>query len=245
MEERKGWFERADGGTLLLDEIGELTLAAQVRFLRILQDGSFEKVGGQRQLNVNVRIIAATHRDLKKMVAQGTFREDLWYRIAVFPIFIPPLRERLDDIPALSAHFALRAAKRLGNPPLIPEPEDLTLLAAYDWPGNLRELSAVMERAAILGGGRRLEVAKALGLNDQLHCSDSDRQSRGRTNHEPDQIQSLDKVIAHHIEKALGKTRGRIEGPDGAASLLDINPQTLRGRMRKLKLDWRRFRQRS
>ena len=111
---RKGWFERADGGTLFLDEVAELPLDAQVRLLRILQDGTFERVGGHKSLKVDVRIVAATHRDLRAMVSQGTFREDLWYRISVFPVDLPPLRERIEDIPPLAAHFASRAGKRLG-----------------------------------------------------------------------------------------------------------------------------------
>ena len=155
---RKGWFERADSGTLFLDECGELPPAVQVRLLRILQDGTFERVGAEKHLTVDVRIIAATHRDLHEMVAQGSFREDLWYRIAVFPIRLPPLRERLTDIPALAAHFALRAAKRLGTMPLVPSPADIQLLLGYAWPGNARELAAVIERAAILGEGKRLEI---------------------------------------------------------------------------------------
>src|SRR3954447_12387077 len=161
--ERKGWFERADGGTLFLDECGELPLAAQVRLLRILQDGSFQRVGGEKQLNVDVRIVAATHRELPTMVADGQFREDLWYRLAVFPVRLPPLRERLEDIAALAAHFAIRAAKRLGLPPLVPSADDISLLVDYPWPGNIRELAAVIERAAILGVGKRLDVSRALG----------------------------------------------------------------------------------
>ena len=160
---RQGWFERADGGTLFLDEIGELTAAVQVRLLRILQDGSFERVGGQQPLHADVRLIAATHQDLQAMVAAGRFRADLWYRIHVFPIRLPPLRERPEDIPDLARHFALRAAQRLGLMPQAPEPPDIALLLAYPWPGNVRELAAVMERAAILGDGRRLAVAEALG----------------------------------------------------------------------------------
>jgi transcriptional regulator with GAF, ATPase, and Fis domain len=118
--ERKGWFERAAGGTLFLDECGELSPAAQVRLLRILQDGQFERVGGERGRHVDVRVVAASHRDLEAMVADGRFRQDLWYRLSVFPVHLPPLRERLSDIPALAAHFALRAAKRLGLPPAGP-----------------------------------------------------------------------------------------------------------------------------
>ena len=120
MEARRGWFERADGGTLFLDEIGELPPAAQVRMLRILQDGWMERVGGEKAINVDVRIVAATHRDLASMVAEGRFREDLWYRIAVFPIVLPPLRERREDIARLAAHFAERAATRFGLAPSRP-----------------------------------------------------------------------------------------------------------------------------
>jgi transcriptional regulator with GAF, ATPase, and Fis domain len=165
---RKGWFERADGGTLFLDECGELPLAAQVRLLRILQDGTFERVGGERQLTVDVRIVAATHRDLQGLVSSGRFREDLWYRIAIFPIKLPPLRERKEDIPALATHFALRAAKRLGTLPLAPTAADIDLLLRYAWPGNVRELAAVIERAAILGDGKRLEVGQALGAAPRM-----------------------------------------------------------------------------
>src|SRR6185503_15711772 len=160
---RKGWFERADGGTLFLDEIGELPLAAQVRLLRILQDGTFERVGAQRPQSCDVRLVAATHRDLREMVAAGTFRQDLWYRISVFPVRLPSLRERPGDVPHLAAHFAASAGKRLGGAPLTVSPDDLALLLAYPWPGNVRELAAVLERAAILGDGRHLEVAAALG----------------------------------------------------------------------------------
>ena len=144
---RKGWFERADGGTLFLDEIGELPLAAQVRLLRILQDGTFERVGAQRAQTCDVRLVAATHRDLKELSAHGAFRQDLWYRISVFPIRLPALRERPGDIAPLARHFARRAGLRLGGVELEPDPEDLELLAAYRWPGNVRELAAVIERA--------------------------------------------------------------------------------------------------
>jgi transcriptional regulator with GAF, ATPase, and Fis domain len=238
--ERKGWFERADGGTLFLDECGELPLAAQVRLLRILQDGSFQRVGGERQLHVDVRIVGATHRDLQAMAAAGLFREDLWYRLAVFPIRLPPLRERGEDIAALAAHFARRAAQRLGSPPLLPTPEDVRLLTAYPWPGNVRELAAVMERAAILGDGRRLEVAQALGTAVMPLQPPAAAASPLATG--PDEVATLDAAMARHIEAALARCRGRIEGPDGAARQLGINPHTLRARMRKLGIDWQRFR---
>ena len=229
---RKGWFERADGGTLFLDECGELPLAAQVRLLRILQEGAFERVGGERELHADVRIVAATHRDLPTLVAEGRFREDLWYRIAVFPIRLPPLRERPDDIPSLAAHFALRAAKRLGTAPLVPSPEDVRLLVSYAWPGNVRELAAVIERAAILGGGRALEIAAALGSPPSQAPVVVPEAAPVR----PDPgapLLTLDAMTVRHVEAVLARTRGRIEGPDGAAALLAINPHTLRARMRQ------------
>jgi hydrogenase-4 transcriptional activator len=233
---RAGWFERADGGTLFLDEVGELSLAAQVRLLRVLQDGTLERVGAHRPLQVNVRIVAATHRSLDEMVAAGTFREDLWYRIGVFPIRLPPLRERRRDIPALAAHFAWHAGTRIGGQPLSPAPEDVDLLSSYDWPGNVRELAAVIERAAILGNGRHLDVRGALG---------SQRIGRAplRAAAGPGEFPRLDAVMHAHIVAALQRTAGRIEGKHGAAALLGINPHTLRARMRKLKLDWSAFRE--
>jgi hydrogenase-4 transcriptional activator len=232
---RAGWFERADGGTLFLDEVGELPLAAQVRLLRALQDGTLERVGAHHAIKVNVRIVAATHRFLDEMVTAGTFREDLWYRISVFPIRLPPLRERLRDIPALAAHFAWHAGNRIGGQPLAPSPEDLQLLASYDWPGNVRELAAVIERAAILGNGRHLDMRGALGTQ---RLGRATNHSTSRTGEFP----KLDNVIQGHIEAALQRTSGRIEGKSGAAALLGINPHTLRARMRKLKIDWGAFR---
>ena len=311
VETHKGWFERADGGTLLLDEIGELPPAAQVRLLRILQDGWLERVGGHQPIHVDVRIVAATHRDLAAMVAQGRFREDLWYRIAVFPIFLPPLRDRREDIGPLAQHFAQRAAIRFGLPVVMPTEEDIALLQSYNWPGNVRELASVIDRAAILGEGRHLEVARALGMfpvsgststsstwpletglfsagaggglgsgsAPAISCpspfsgpapmdlpgtpltGQRDSTPKGRTvfsgvvpsgagkpmatSEGPVSVKSLtplDEAMREHIEKALAVCKGRIEGLFGAAALLQINPHTLRARMRKLGIDWRRFR---
>jgi transcriptional regulator with GAF, ATPase, and Fis domain len=230
---RQGWFERADGGTLFLDQINELPLDAQATLSHILRGGSFERVGGQRSLSTDVRIIAATHRDLRDMVARGTFREDLWQRISVFPIHLPPLRERREDIPGLAAQFAARAATRLIGVPLTPTREDLDLLLAYDWPGNVRELASVIERAAILGGGRTLRIAAALGsaaarTSAPTAAAEPARQETATA------IETIDAAQRRHIEQALQATRGRIEGPQGAARQLDINPHTLRARMRKL-----------
>lgn len=246
-ESRKGWFERADGGTLFLDEIGELPHDAQVRFLRVLQDSFIERVGGAEPLATDVRVIAATHRDLAAMVQRGDFREDLWYRIAVFPILLPPLRERLGDLPELALHFAERAAMRFGLPAVQPTERDLAVLADYSWPGNIRELGAVIDRAAILGEGRTLEIAAALGFGPIPQVGRSSAPPHDPS-HAPSAADSsyaaatLDEVAKRHIEATLRQTRGQIEGPRGAAKLLGINPHTLRARMRKLEVDWARFR---
>ncbi len=237
---RKGWFERADGGTLFLDEIGELPLAAQVRLLRVLQDGSFQRVGGEHTLSVDVRLVAATNRDLRQAVRDGLFREDLWFRIAVFPIPLPPLRERLQDIPAMAAHFALRSAQRLGLPPRMPDAADLALLAAYPWPGNVREFASVIERAAILGDGRGLEVARALGVAAPLPALA--RRVDQATAADLDESLSFTEASRKHIEAALARCHGRVEGPFGAARQLNLNPHTLRSKMRRLGIAAQRFR---
>ena len=248
---RKGWFERADGGTLFLDEIGELPAAAQVRLLRVLQDGSLERVGGGHVITVDVRIVAATHRQLDAMVAEGAFREDLWYRISVFPIRLPPLRERIEDIPTLAGHFARRAGQRLGGLGLELSSDDVALLRGYSWPGNVRELMAVIERAAILGDGKRLELAKALGTAPVASALERRPPSvapaptplaLGPSPAREAGSPSLDSAMRNHIERALGQVHGRIEGPFGAARLLGINPHTLRARMRKLGIDWAKYR---
>jgi transcriptional regulator with GAF, ATPase, and Fis domain len=224
--QRKGWFERADGGTLFLDEVAELPAAAQVRLLRVLQDGSFQRVGGQDSRTVDVRIVAATHRDMTTMVRDGRFRQDLWYRISVFPILLPALRERRGDIPALADHFAARAGIRLFGRPLEPTKDDLDRLVAYSWPGNVRELAAVIERAAILGNGHTLQIAPALGLGPSVA---------------PDAVEDPG-GSREAIEAALRRCHGRIEGPFGAAAALAVNPHTLRSRMRRLGIAWGQFR---
>lgn len=246
---RQGWFERANGGTLFLDEIGELPLPAQVRLLRVLQDHQVERVGGQETIHVDVRIVAATHRDLSAMVKSGTFREDLWYRINVFPILLPPLRERAEDVPELARHFAQRAANRFGLTYCEPTPADIRLLMSYPWPGNIRELGAVIDRAAILGNGKSLEISAALGPGGPVLVAAPDRDSGSVSpDLSPDEIASvslatLDAAMKAHIERALAATRGRVEGKRGAAKLLGINPHTLRARMRKLGIHWNEFRE--
>lgn len=243
VNERRGWFERADGGTLFLDEIGELPPAAQVRLLRVLQDGSYERVGGQQTRTTDVRIVAATHRNMERLVAEGQFREDLWYRISVFPIYLPPLRARQGDLPALVQHFARNAGLRLGGAPLTPSPDDMKVLASYPWPGNVRELAAVIERAAILGNGHWLDVAGAMGTKLYALSERTEARAIAPSGMPQEQyFETLDEAMARHIERALEKTQGRVEGPYGAAQLLSLNPNTLRGRMRRLGIDWRSFR---
>ena len=237
---RRGWFERADGGTLFLDEVAELPPSAQVRLLRVLQDGRFHRVGGEQEIEVDVRIVAATHRDMAAMVQHRQFREDLWYRIAVFPIILPPLRERQGDIPELALHFARRASRRLGLPFCEPTTQDIALLRGYSWPGNVREMSSVLERAAILGQGERLAIAAALGVG-AMPATDVRPTGSGTSS----AVATLDQAMRDHIQAALMRTRGRVSGEHGAAVLLGINPNTLQARMRKLGLTAREFRPRN
>jgi transcriptional regulator with GAF, ATPase, and Fis domain len=260
---RRGWFEQSDRGTLLLDEVGDLPKAAQVRLLRVLQDGIVTRVGGEATVQVDVRVIAATNADLPAMVQRGAFRADLWYRLAVFPLVLPPLRERAQDIPALVAMLVQRASRHFGLRPPAATATDLALLASYDWPGNVRELGSVIDRAVILGGGRRLEVAKALGaavpgLAPAQVGVQAGTQAAGPVTGQSTfdaaappppsplgpgaGIAPLDDAMVRHIRAALTATQGRLEGPYGAARLLRINPHTLRARMRKLGIDWRSYR---
>jgi transcriptional regulator with GAF, ATPase, and Fis domain len=216
-----GRFELADGGTLFLDEIGELPHELQAKLLRVLQDKEFERLGGSRTIKVDVRLISATNRDLEKEVREGRFRQDLWYRINVFPITLPPLRQRREDIPLLVSAFVARLCKRLGKPvPRIPE-KVMDELQGYDWPGNVRELENVIERA-LIGSGERV-----LSLADRLVTSEPARAAAIAP-------RSLESIERDHILSVLDRTRWRIEGQGGAAVLLGLNPSTLRGRMRKL-----------
>jgi transcriptional regulator with GAF, ATPase, and Fis domain len=208
-----------------------------VRLLRVVQDGEVVRVGGDRPVSVKVRIVAATHRDLPAMVETRAFREDLYYRLSVFPIVIPPLRDRPGDIRAFAEYFAERAASRFGLKALAVSDEDVRLHADYRWPGNVREMAAVMDRAVLIGQGQTLQVAAALG---QRPAQRSAPPTRGEA---IDTIEPLDAVIKRHIEAALAATHGRVDGRYGAARLLGINPHTLRARMRKLNINWRAFRE--
>jgi transcriptional regulator with GAF, ATPase, and Fis domain len=178
------------------------------------------------------------------MVSEGAFREDLWYRLAVFPIVLPPLRERQGDIPELARHFAQRAATRFVLPESMPSPEDIQLLKEYAWPGNIRELASVIDRAAILGDGKGLEVAKALGVTvASSEGATSSLPPRPVADRPESAIVSLAEANRRHIKTALTATRGQIEGRRGAAAILEVNPHTLRAKMRKLGIVWARFRE--
>jgi transcriptional regulator with GAF, ATPase, and Fis domain len=235
--QKRGRFERANGGSLFLDEIGELPPDAQVRLLRVLQTKEFERVGGTAPIRSDVRVIAATHRNLENLILDGLFREDLWYRINVFPVVIPPLRQRKSDIPALVHHFMKKKAREIGMYPVPSLSEGaLDRLAAYDWPGNVRELENVVERALILSHGSPLTF-------DEI----GQRLRQPPTQKEPvdTQPKRLNQAIADHVRDALAFTGGKVSGPGGAAELLGVNPSTLRNKMKKLGIKPRRTNSRS
>ena len=225
--QKRGCFERAVGGTIFLDEVAELPLQAQVRMLRVLQEKKITRVGGSEPIDVDIRIIAATHQDLDEMVKKNLFRADLRFRLNVFPITIPPLRDRKEDIPALVNFFIENKSRELQipSPPKL-APGAMNKLMSYSWPGNVRELENVVERALILSNGRPLTFHDIL-----LEDEDDDR---GESIPLADDFKNLDEVIAGHIRKALRRAHGKIHGPAGAAELLGLNPSTLRHRMRKL-----------
>lgn len=239
IDSRQGWFERADRGTLFLDEIGELPLAAQVRLLRVLQDGTFERIGGRSQRKCDVRIIAATHRNLVEMISNGTFREDLWYRLSAFPLYLPALRDRKEDISELANHFIQKAAHRFGLPMCPATPQDMNLLIQYPWPGNVRELSTVIDRATILGKGTDLKIEAALGSFDLAHVTIP---NGNKLRSIDSGFQTMDQAIIEHLQSALRQTNGIVDGEKGAATLLGMNPNTLRSKMRKYKISPHRFR---
>lgn len=226
--QKRGRFERANKGTIFLDEIGELPLQAQVRLLRVLQSKEIERVGGVETIPLDIRIIAATNRNLEKMVAQNTFREDLWFRLNVFPIQIPPLRERKEDIPALLQYFIRQKTKEL-NLPAVPSifPGAIDFLLSYSWPGNVRELGNIVERAMILNSAGPLTF-------DHLNPVDTKTNTEEISSHQKEQALDLDSVISRHIRSVLSQTDGKVNGEDGAAALLGVNPSTLRNRMKKL-----------
>ena len=230
LQRRQGRFELADGGTLFLDEVGELPAETQIKLLRVLQEREFERVGGSGPIRANVRVIAATNRDLQDAVADGAFRADLFYRLNVFPFEVPPLRERRSDIPLLVEYFIHRYAKRVGKRIRSVTQETSVLLQSYDWPGNIRELQNVIERAVIVCdsdtlsidarwlSGRTLEAPPVMSPNGTL------------TDHEKDAI-----------EAALKESKGRVAGPFGAAGRLGVPASTLESKIKALKIDKQRF----
>jgi transcriptional regulator with GAF, ATPase, and Fis domain len=235
LRDRVGRFQHADGGTLFLDEIGEIPLAHQAKLLRVLQGGQFERVGDDSTCTVNVRLVAATNRDLRADVAAGRFRQDLFYRISVFPLELPPLRQRREDIPALAHHFASRLAAQLNRPAVRLTKDDAAVLTQYDWPGNVRELQNVMERAIILAKGRRLRLDLALAYGSVQPPSDFTTEPPPTP--APKRVirrEELKNLERDSIIAALEHAHSRVSGPGGAAALLGVNPNTLTSRMRSL-----------
>ncbi len=239
-KDRVGRFELADGGTLFLDEVGEIPLELQSKLLRVLQEQEFERVGEDRTRSADVRLICATNRDLKKEVEKGHFREDLYFRLNVFPIDCAPLRKRREDIPLLAEHFLKQASERLN----IAKPSltvgNINALKAYDWPGNVRELQNVIERAAILATkGRMVLTLPQIDFSDQGSIAQSVHEGRYLKDHDDHKIltvRELAELEKENIKRALAKCHGRVSGPLGAAALLNVKPTTLYSKINKLGL---------
>jgi formate hydrogenlyase transcriptional activator len=228
---RVGRFELADGGTLFLDEVGELPLETQVKLLRVLQEQQFEPVGSNRTIRVNVRIIAATNRDLQKAVQSGQFRSDLYYRLNVIPLRVPALRERRSDIPEMVMFFLEQSSKRIGKPTQAVSEETMKLLIEYSWPGNVRELQNVIERGVVLSRGAVLRLGPDLL---PVERSAHDAIVEPGFAFESDLYASLEEVEKQHILQVLEKTGWLISGPNGAGAILKLHPNTLRSRMKRL-----------
>ncbi|HEX2757044.1 MAG TPA: sigma-54 dependent transcriptional regulator, partial [Thermoanaerobaculia bacterium] len=228
-----GRFELADGGTIFLDEAGELPQETQIALLRVLQERAFERVGGSQSIPVDVRVIAATNRDLDKAIADGSFRSDLYYRLSVFPIHVPPLRDRAEDIPLLVEYLTQRYAAKAGKRITEVSRSAMDLLRSYDWPGNVRELQNVIQRAVILSEG-------TLAVDETWFARPATRAARG--------ARRLGRLSSREekewIESALARSRGRVSGPDGAAAELGIPRSTLESKIRSLHIDKHRFKTR-
>jgi transcriptional regulator with GAF, ATPase, and Fis domain len=237
MRDRIGRFEAADGGTLFLDEIGEMPFELQGKLLRVLQEGTYERVGEARSRSADVRIIAATNRDLMREVELGRFRQDLYYRLNVFSIFVPPLRDRGEDFSGLVDHLLENIAGRAHRPVPRLGPSHYELLQAYDWPGNVRELRNVLERALISSGGDDLRLVMPAGSSLPPSSKPRERSEPAGPTHS--QVRSEEEMRRHERENlmvALERTRGKIYGPDGAAAVLGLKPTTLSSRLRKLNI---------
>jgi formate hydrogenlyase transcriptional activator len=230
LQRRLGRFEAANGGTIFLDEIGELPMETQIALLRVIQERELERIGSSQSIAVDVRIIAATNRDLEAAVAAGAFREDMFYRLNVFPIHVPALRERLEDIPLLVEHLVERLAKRAGKEFRTIKMNTIELLQAYDWPGNIRELQNVIERSVILSAGDVFSI-------DEAWVRRALRQSRPTT---PLAASMADRE-REMIEAALAESEGRVAGPSGAAAKLGIPRQTLDSKIANLQISKERF----
>ena len=248
--DRKGRFQVADGGTLFLDEVGEIPLELQGKLLRVLQEGQFSPVGSDRTLDVDVRVVAATNRDLMQAVRDGTFREDLYYRLSVFPVTVPPLRERMQDVPLLAHHFLRQITSRRAAPGPVLRRRDVAALMAYDWPGNVRELQNVIERAVILASSDRLHIelsagggptrrgadgAGGAGDHPSVQADGGDRSADPARGFQTE-VERLQRMRAD-IRAALEAAGGKLSGPGGAAALLGLRPSTLTSRMRSLGLE--------
>jgi transcriptional regulator with GAF, ATPase, and Fis domain len=244
VRDRTGRFQLADSGTLFLDEVGEIPLDLQSKLLRVLQEGQFERVGEEKTRSINVRIIAATNRNLAHDIETGHFRQDLYYRLSVFPIEVPPLRERTEDIPFLVEHYLRRSAVRKMVKDRVVAEADMQRLQNYDWPGNVRELQNVLERALIISQNGPFILGKVLG--DPIHARSSRRENippyLKASEHAESDITDREIISAHEWEKmekqniilALRRTKGRISGPHGAAKILGIKPTTLASRIKAL-----------
>jgi len=232
--DRVGRFELADGGTIFLDEVGEIPLSLQSKLLRVLQESEYERVGDERTHTVDVRVIAATNRDLERAVAEGRFREDLFYRLSVFPIEVPPLRQRGDDVVQLAAHFLERTCQDFGHLPLTLSKQQAALLKRYNWPGNIRELKNVIERAVILSQGKVLRLD--LAMANILSAAETADEAAGPESAAERILteEELTELTRRNILAALRTSGWRVSGPKGAAQLLGIKPTTLTDRMKKL-----------
>jgi formate hydrogenlyase transcriptional activator len=233
LQRRLGRFELADGGTIFLDEIGELPAETQIALLRVLQEQEFERVGSSQAISVDVRVLAATNRDLKAAVAAGTFRQDLFYRLNVFPIQVPSLRERSDDIPLLVEYLIERYAKKAGKKIRNIRKQTMELFQAYDWPGNIRELQNVIERAVVLCDSETFSV-------DETWLKREEQRSRAAAPFVATLVESEKEII----KTALAACHGRIAGPLGAAAKLGLPRQTLESKIKTLKIDKHRFKAR-
>ncbi|RPI59692.1 MAG: AAA family ATPase [Lysobacterales bacterium] len=232
--DRVGRFQLADGGTIFLDEVGEIPLDLQSKLLRVLQESEYERVGDDRTHSVDVRVVAATNRDLEKAVADGSFREDLFYRLSVFPIEVPPLRARGDDVIQIASHFLERTCQDFGHRPLTLSKQQAALLRRYDWPGNIRELKNVIERAVILSRGKvlRLDLAMSDILNPQAATAPETKDSADTLLTE----RKMRELERKNTLLALEMAHWRVSGPNGAAKLLGVKPTTLTDRMKKFGL---------